>query len=170
MSGNRDQVSRTERQTRSGPALHVVAEGCRELLVSRAHRPTGTVVDIDGVNLGLEEVVIMAGPCSVESAEQILRIAREVKEAGATALRGGAFKPRTSPYDFQGLGQVGLQYLKAAYQETGLKIVTEVLAPIDVPATDGEPDDITAVDAHVRRVMQTALHRLARRRRVPLLG
>jgi len=91
-----------------------------------------TVVDIDGVSLGLEEVVIMAGPCSVESAEQILRIARDVKQAGATVLRGGAFKPRTSPYDFSGLGKVGLQYLRAAYHETGLKIVTEVLDPRDV--------------------------------------
>ncbi len=88
-----------------------------------------TIVDIDGVKVGNKELAIIAGPCSVESAEQILRIAREVKAAGANLLRGGAFKPRTSPYDFQGLGETGLQYLREAARETGLKVVTEVLDP-----------------------------------------
>lgn len=101
-------------------------------LVSRRSRQGSTVVDINGIKVGLDEVVVMAGPCSVESAEQIGRIAREVREAGATVLRGGAFKPRTSPYDFQGLGKAGLDYLQAASREAGLRIVTEVLDPRDV--------------------------------------
>ena len=102
------------------------------LLTSREHRPEATCVDIDGVRVGPAEVVVMAGPCSVESAEQVMRIAGEVRAAGATVLRGGAFKPRTSPYDFQGLGKTGLEYLRAASAGTGLKVVTEVMDPRDV--------------------------------------
>ncbi|HEX75826.1 MAG TPA: 3-deoxy-7-phosphoheptulonate synthase [Dehalococcoidia bacterium] len=101
-------------------------------LTSRNLRPNGTVVDIGRVKVGITELVVMAGPCSVESAEQILRIAREIKVAGATILRGGAFKPRTSPYDFQGLGKTGLEYLRAASCDTGLRIITEVIDPRDV--------------------------------------
>jgi 3-deoxy-7-phosphoheptulonate synthase len=92
----------------------------------------GTVVDISGVKVGAAEVVVIAGPCSVENAEQILRIAREIKMAGVTILRGGAFKPRTSPYDFQGLGETGLEYLRVASRDTGLKVVTEVMDTRDV--------------------------------------
>ncbi len=102
------------------------------LLTSLERKTAGTVVDIGGVRVGDEELVVMAGPCTVESAEQILRIAREIKIAGATVLRGGAFKPRTSPYDFQGLGRVGLEYLQAASGQTGLKVITEVINPHDV--------------------------------------
>ena len=102
------------------------------LLTSYSHRHTGSVIDIGGVKVGAAELAIMAGPCSIESAEQILRIAREIKVAGATIIRGGAFKPRTSPYDFQGLGKVGLEYLQAASRDTGLKIVTEVIDPHNV--------------------------------------
>lgn len=101
-------------------------------LTSRDHRQTGTVVDIGGVRVGQAELVVMAGPCSVEGYEQILRIAREVKAAGAAVLRGGAFKPRTSPYDFQGLGQTGLEHLRAVSRDTGLKVVTEVMDTRDV--------------------------------------
>ena len=100
-------------------------------LTGREYRPQGTVVDIDGIEVGRSEVVVMAGPCSVESAEQMLRIAWEVKAAGAALLRGGAFKPRTSPYDFQGLGKAGLEHLRTAAHETGLKVVTEVIDPRD---------------------------------------
>lgn len=90
-----------------------------------------TVVKVSGVEIGRDFVVI-AGPCSVESEEQILNTARAVKAAGADMLRGGAFKPRTSPYDFQGLGIQGLKILEKAKQETGLPIVTEVVDPRDV--------------------------------------
>lgn len=98
-------------------------------LHTRQHKRFTTIVDIGGVKVGNKELAIIAGPCSVESAGQILRIAREVKAAGANMLRGGAFKPRTSPYDFQGLGETGLRYLREAARETGLKVVTEVLDP-----------------------------------------
>lgn len=90
-----------------------------------------TVVAVDGVRVG-EDFVVIAGPCSVESEEQTITTARKVKEAGANMLRGGAFKPRTSPYDFQGLGLQGLKILERAKRETGLPIVTEVTDPRDV--------------------------------------
>ena len=96
--------------------------------VSREWRPENTIVTIGpGVEVGGSEVVIMAGPCSVESEEQIVLAARQVKAAGASCLRGGAFKPRSSPYSFQGLGEVGLKYLATARKETGLAIVTEAM-------------------------------------------
>jgi 3-deoxy-7-phosphoheptulonate synthase len=90
-----------------------------------------TIVNVSGVEIGRDFVVI-AGPCSVESEKQLLETARAVKAAGADMLRGGAFKPRTSPYDFQGLGIQGLKILEKAKQETGLPIVTEVVDPRDV--------------------------------------
>lgn len=96
--------------------------------VSREWRPDNTVVEIaPGVSFGGAEVPIVAGPCSVESEEQILAAARAVLHAGAVALRGGAFKPRTSPYSFQGLGKRGLELLALARRETGLAIVTEAM-------------------------------------------
>jgi 3-deoxy-7-phosphoheptulonate synthase len=96
--------------------------------VSREWRPENTVVEIaPGVAFGGSEVPVIAGPCSVESEEQILAAARAVRAAGATALRGGAFKPRTSPYSFQGLGRRGLELLALARRETGLAIVTEAM-------------------------------------------
>ncbi|APW61233.1 3-deoxy-7-phosphoheptulonate synthase [Paludisphaera borealis] len=92
-----------------------------------------TVVKALGFEVGGKKVAVIAGPCSVESEEQIVSIARKLKELGATALRGGAFKPRTSPYSFQGHKEKGLQMLAAARAETGLAIVTEVMAPEHVP-------------------------------------
>ncbi len=104
----------------------------RYSLVSRESHPEDTVVDVDGLPVGGGNFVVMAGPCSVESEEQLLETARAVKAAGATILRGGAYKPRTSPYEFQGLGKEGLRLLDLARRETGLKIVTEVLSERDV--------------------------------------
>jgi 3-deoxy-7-phosphoheptulonate synthase len=101
-------------------------------LASREFRPIDTVVDIGGVKIGADEVVMMAGPCSVEGEEMLLETARHVAAQGAKVLRGGAFKPRTSPYSFQGLGESGLKMLAAARDETGLKVVTEVISPSDV--------------------------------------
>jgi len=123
-----NQSSRTEEVVSTRLADLSMRRASRHLN-SREYRPAGTVVNIDGVEVGLTELVVMAGPCSVESAEQMLRIAHEIKAAGATVLRGGAFKPRTSPYDFQGLGKAGLEHLRAASRETGLKVVTEVVRP-----------------------------------------
>ena len=94
---------------------------------NRKFHPTDSVVDVSGVKIGGSNFAFMAGPCSVESEEQIIDIAKRVKEAGATILRGGAFKPRTSPYDFQGLQASGLELLKIAKQETGMPIVSEIM-------------------------------------------
>ena len=94
---------------------------------SRKFHPEDTVVDVSGVKIGGGNFVMIAGPCSVESEEQIVGIARAVKASGAQLLRGGAFKPRTSPYDFQGLAATGLELLRVARRETGLPIVTEIM-------------------------------------------
>jgi 3-deoxy-7-phosphoheptulonate synthase len=101
-------------------------------LASRESQPADSVVDVDGVKIGGGHFAMMAGPCSVESEEQLLTTARAVKAAGAKILRGGAYKPRTSPYEFQGLGKEGLRLLELARRETGLKIITEVLSERDV--------------------------------------
>lgn len=101
-------------------------------LVSRQLRQRCTVVDVSGVKIGGGHLAVMAGPCSVESAEQLMETARSVKAAGANLLRGGAYKPRTSPYDFQGLGVEALRLLRDASEETGLPIVTEVMSETDV--------------------------------------
>jgi 3-deoxy-7-phosphoheptulonate synthase len=101
-------------------------------LASREMHPLDTVVNIDGLMIGGNEVVIMAGPCSVESRDQLMKTAHTIQEAGATILRGGAFKPRSSPYSFQGLGEQGLELLAEARLETGLKVVTEAMSPEQV--------------------------------------
>jgi 3-deoxy-7-phosphoheptulonate synthase len=101
-------------------------------LVSRQIKGERTRVDVGGVVIGGEEAVVMAGPCSVESREQILSTARAVKAAGASLLRGGAYKPRTSPYDFQGLGLEALKLLREAREETGMPVVTEVMSTNDI--------------------------------------
>ena len=102
-------------------------------IASRELIPENTVFPLDGVEIGSEQVVIIAGPCAVESRSQLLETALAVKEAGAQALRGGAFKPRSSPYSFQGLGEEGLEILAEARQLTGLPIVTEVMSPEMAP-------------------------------------
>lgn len=102
-------------------------------IASREFHPDDTLVPLNGIEVGGPNLAIIAGPCSVESREQIVETAHAVKEAGATALRGGAFKPRTSPYSFQGLGEEGLRYLAEAREATGLPVVTEVMDPALVP-------------------------------------
>jgi len=99
---------------------------------SREFHPHDTIVNVRGVIVGGKQSVVIAGPCAVESEEQILRTAHAVRDAGATMLRGGAFKPRSSPYTFRGLGEQGLKLLALAREETGLPIVTEVMTPTDV--------------------------------------
>lgn len=100
-------------------------------LVSREFQKEDTVIEVDGVKIGGREIQVIAGPCSVEEREGLLEVARKVKKAGVKLLRGGAFKPRTSPYSFQGLGEEGLRYLSEAKAETGLLIVTELMDPRD---------------------------------------
>ena len=111
------------------PAAGKPEVGSEALLVSRRNHSQDTVVEVGGVAIGGESFVVIAGPCSVESAEQMLCTARYVQQAGAAILRGGAFKPRTSPYSFQGLGEKGLELLARARRETGLPVVTEVMDP-----------------------------------------
>jgi chorismate mutase / prephenate dehydratase len=101
-------------------------------LASRERKPEDTVIEVRGVRIGGAAFIVMAGPCAVESREQIFRCARHVKESGGVVLRGGCFKPRTSPYSFQGMGFEGLELLAAAGREYDLPIITEVLSPADV--------------------------------------
>jgi len=101
-------------------------------LASKDFKKTPTLIEVKGHVIGGKKVHVMAGPCSVEGKEMIIDIAKKVKEGGATFLRGGAYKPRTSPYSFQGLGEEGLIYLKEASEKTGLPIVTELMDPRDI--------------------------------------
>jgi 3-deoxy-7-phosphoheptulonate synthase len=109
-------------------------------LTSREFHPADTLVEVAGTTIGGGVLTVMAGPCSVESREQILRTADAVAAAGATILRGGAFKPRTSPYSFQGLGFEGLRFLVEARERTGLPIVTEVMEPANVALVAAQAD------------------------------
>jgi 3-deoxy-7-phosphoheptulonate synthase len=117
------------------PRLLEVQEGVHEVLrisepyklASRTFKPESTIVTIDDVRIGGDEVVVMAGPCSAETDEQVEASAAAVKRAGAKILRGGAFKPRSSPYSFQGLGEEGLRMLRTAADRHGLKLVTEIM-------------------------------------------
>jgi len=99
-----------------------------------------TIIRVNDVNIGSDEIAVMAGPCSVESMDQMILAAHAVKEAGAQILRGGAYKPRTNPYSFQGLGKKGLELLALARDETGLPIVTEVMSPEDVELVEAYAD------------------------------
>jgi len=101
-------------------------------LASRQFHPENSIFPLDGFSVGGDEIVVIAGPCSVESRSQILETAIAVKEAGACALRGGVFKPRTSPYAFQGLGEEGLEYLAEARAQTGLPIVAEIMSQVQL--------------------------------------
>ena len=101
-------------------------------LASRQFHPENTVLPIDGFTVGGDEITVIAGPCAVESRSQILETAQAVKEAGASALRGGVFKPRTSPYAFQGLGEEGLELLAEAREKTGLPIVVEIMSQVQL--------------------------------------
>jgi 3-deoxy-7-phosphoheptulonate synthase len=101
-------------------------------LASRQFHPENTALSLDGFTVGGNEIAVIAGPCSVESRSQIIETAIAVKEAGASALRGGVFKPRTSPYSFQGLGEEGLEYLAEARAQTGLPIVVEIMSQVQI--------------------------------------
>jgi chorismate mutase/prephenate dehydratase len=135
-------------------------------LASRSYKPEDTVIEVKGVKLGGRDIVVIAGPCAVESAEQILACAREVKERGAHVLRGGCFKPRTSPYSFQGLGYEGLEMLAEAGRRYDLPIVTEVLAPEEVGRV-AEQADILQVGA--RNMQNFALLSEVGRSRRPVM-
>jgi 3-deoxy-7-phosphoheptulonate synthase len=135
-------------------------------LVSREVKPDDTVVRIHGVEIGGGELALIAGPCSVENRDQILQSARTVKAAGGHLLRGGAYKPRTSPYAFQGLGEEGLRYLADAREATGLGIVTEA---IDVETFDLVEEYADCIQIGARNMQNFSLLRRAGRSRKPIL-
>jgi len=109
-------------------------------LVSRDFHPVDTIIDVGGVKIGGDKLVVMAGPCSVESYEQLRTAAEAVKNSGAEILRGGAYKPRTSPYDFQGLGEEGLKLLRQVADEFGMKVVTEIVDRDDLELVENYAD------------------------------
>src|SRR4051794_39306519 len=135
-------------------------------LVSRETKPGNTVVSVNGVPIGGHELVICGGPCAVESRLQILQSAQVVKAAGGQLLRGGAYKPRTSPYAFQGLGEEGLRYLAEVREQTGLGIVTEA---IDVETFDLVERYADCVQIGARNMQNFSLLRRAGRARKPIL-
>ena len=135
-------------------------------LASREVRAEPTVVPVNGERIGGTAIVVMAGPCSVESREQVLEVAAKVKAGGARILRGGAFKPRTSPYAFQGLEEEGLKYLAEAKRETGLPVVTEVMEPEKVDLV-AQYSDILQIGA--RNVQNFSLLRRVAETRKPVL-
>jgi 3-deoxy-7-phosphoheptulonate synthase len=134
-------------------------------LASRDFHPENTIVQVRGIPIGGPQIVVMAGPCAVESRAQILETAQAVKEAGATILRGGAYKPRTSPYSFQGLGEDGLELLAEARELTGLPVITEVMTPEAVP-TVGRYTDIFQIGA--RNMQNYALLHAVGKTRTPV--
>jgi len=135
--------------------------------VSREWKPESTTIRLPGgLTIGGDEVVVMAGPCSVESEEQILAAARAVRESGATILRAGAYKPRSSPYSFQGMGPSGLELLVRAREETGLPIVTEAM---DAEGMDAVVEAADIVQIGARNMQNYSLLKLAGRIRKPVL-
>src|SRR5438034_3230367 len=128
-------------------------------LASREVRREATVIPVDGVRIGGREIVVMAGPCSVESRDQVLEVAAKVKAAGARILRGGAFKPRTSPYSFQGLEEEGLKYLAEAKRETGLPVVTEVMEPEKVDLVARSEEHTSELQSHSDLVCRLLLEK-----------
>lgn len=135
-------------------------------LVSRQAKETNSVIRIGDLEIGGKELIFMAGPCAVENEDQLLTIARLVKASGAQVLRGGAFKPRSSPYSFQGLELQGLKMLDQARQETGLKIVTEVLNPQEVELVAGYTD---IIQVGARNMQNFSLLREVGRSGMPVL-
>jgi 3-deoxy-7-phosphoheptulonate synthase len=135
-------------------------------LVGRELKKGKTIIRMDGLTIGGDQFVVMAGPCSVEFREQILTTAERVKAAGAKILRGGAYKPRTSPYDFQGLEEEGLKLLAEAREKTGLKIVTEIITTENIDLVN-EYTDIFQVGA--RNMQNFALLKRLGRMRKPVL-
>ena len=133
---------------------------------NKMFHPMPTIVDVGGVKVGGKQLAIIAGPCSVETEAQIVGVAKDVKAAGANMLRGGAFKPRTSPYAFQGLKYEGLELLKEAREATGLPIVTEIMSPYDI---DRFVQDVDVIQVGARNMQNFDLLRLLGQTRKPIL-
>lgn len=165
ITGNRGPVPAAEFEDLPGVAEAIPVSKAYKL-VSREVKPDNTIVNVAGVPVGGDELILCAGPCGVESREQILEAAHAVKSAGAQLLRGGAYKPRTSPYAFQGLGEEGLRYLADARAETGLGIVTEA---IDVETFDLVEEYADCIQIGARNMQNFSLLRRAGRSRKPVL-
>ncbi len=135
-------------------------------LASRDSHPEDTIIDVDGVKIGGGNIVIMAGPCAVENETQIMTIAKAIKTSGANIIRGGAFKPRTSPYSFQGMGKDGLKLLRKAKEATGLPIVTEIMDEINFDIVE-EYTDILQIGA--RNMQNFSLLKRAGKSSKPIL-
>jgi len=135
-------------------------------LVAHEFRQTASLIEIGGVTFGGPQVVVISGPCSVESREQIVSIAASVQQAGARMLRGGAFKPRTSPYTFQGLGIEGLELLAAAREATGLPIITEIMDTKDLEAIEQYAD---CLQIGARNMQNFALLKEVGRSKLPVM-
>jgi 3-deoxy-7-phosphoheptulonate synthase len=135
-------------------------------LASRQFHPQDSVFPLDGFSVGGEEIAIIAGPCSVESRSQVLETAQAIREAGANALRGGVFKPRTSPYVFQGLGEEGLEYLAEARELTGMPVVAEVMSVAQVEIMTKYVD---VLQIGARNMQNFSLLRAIGETRVPIL-
>lgn len=144
--------------------VHKVQENYK--LVNRLFHPDDTVIDVNGRNIGGGDISVIAGPCSVENENQIVEIARSVKKGGAKFLRGGAFKPRTSPYSFQGLRMEGLELLKLARKETGLPIVTEIMSANMI---DEFVEDVDVIQVGARNMQNYELLKELGRTRKPIL-
>ncbi len=134
--------------------------------VNRMFNQQDTVVDVCGVPVGGKKIQVIAGPCSVESQEQVTEVARDVKAAGATLLRGGAFKPRTSPYSFQGLQELGLDYLKAAREAIGLPVVTEIMSADKI---ERFVEDVDLIQVGARNMQNFELLKELGKTRKPIL-
>ena len=165
ITGNRGAVDRPVFESLPG-VLEIIPVTHAYKLVSREVKPEDTVVRVGDVAVGGPEFVIAAGPCAVESLEQILIVAHKVKAAGARLLRGGAFKPRTSPYTFQGLGEEGLRMLAAAREETGLPVVTEALDAEGVDLVERHAD---AIQVGARNMQNFSLLKRCGKARKPVL-
>jgi 3-deoxy-7-phosphoheptulonate synthase len=150
----------------TGIAERIVLPESKAELASREFQNETSIVKVGKARLGAEKVVVVAGPCSVEGREQLLEVARAAKRLGVSLLRGGVFKPRTSPYEFQGLGEAGLRLLAEAREETGLPVVTEVLEPERV-ALVAKYADMLQIGA--RNVQNFALLRAVGNSRIPVL-
>ena len=133
---------------------------------NRMFHPQDSVINVGGVEIGGRKIQVIAGPCSVETQEQVTDIAKSIKLGGASMLRGGAFKPRTSPYSFQGLKEVGLEYLKGAKKETGLPIVTEIMSPYMI---ERFVEDVDLIQVGARNMQNFELLKAVGRTNIPVL-
>ncbi len=166
ITGNQGAIAEAARLKLMPGVRDVIRVTAPYKLVSREYREADTIIEINGVQIGGPSLVIMAGPCSIEGREQLLTTAEAVKAAGATILRGGAFKPRTSPYSFQGMGEDGLKLLAEARELTGMPVITEVMDTEQVDLV-AEYADILQLGA--RNMQNFALLKRVGRTRRPVM-